>query len=198
MVISSDSQRDLFSDTGALGFVQILLAEMHDDLLGKVARFRQLTDLSKTLGPGGTMIHGGEVAYTAWTEARNSFIHGNYIATVMLCQSLAENLLAAYIDTDLEAEKLPKRVSFNDTIRRCVSKGVFDKSFSGELITMMNIRNPLSHYRDLEDPSNLSRRVLDSRLPAIAHLMGDASFALAIAIKLLSLPPFWLSGETLK
>jgi hypothetical protein len=196
--MSNEVQRDLFSDAGTLNFVQILLAELHDDLFGKVARLRQLADLSKTLGPGGTMIPGGEVAYTAWLEARSSFIQGNHIATVMLCQSLAENLLAAHISAGLKAEELPKRVSFKDTIQRCVSRGVFDEPFSRELITMMNIRNPLSHYRDINDPSNLSRRVLDSRIPVVAHLRGDASFALATAIKLLSLPPFWLSGETLE
>lgn len=54
--MSNDVQRDLLSDTGALDFVRILLADLHDDLLGKVSRFRQLTDLSSTLGPGGTLI----------------------------------------------------------------------------------------------------------------------------------------------
>ncbi|MBN9249854.1 MAG: hypothetical protein J0I86_04615 [Mesorhizobium sp.] len=196
--MSNEVQRDLFSDTGTLNFVQILLADLHDDLSGKVARFRQLTDISSTLGPGGTLIHGGEVAYTAWIEARTSFIHGNYIATVLLCQSLAEHLLAAYISISFDAEKMPKRISFRDTLRRCISRQLFDEAFSLELLTLMDIRNPLSHYRDIDDPSNLSRRALDTRMSAIEHLRRDASFSLSVAIKLLSLPPFWLGGDRLE
>lgn len=119
------------------------------------------------------------------------------MATVLLCQSLAEHLLAAYISMGLEPEKLPKRVSFKETVKRCVSRQVFDESFSLELISMMEIRNPLSHYRDIDDPSNLSRRAMNTQLPAAEHIRSDASFALSIAIKLLSLPPFWLGGETL-
>lgn len=194
----NEIQCDLFSDTGVLNFVQVLLADLHDDLLGKVARFRQLADISSTLGPGGTLIHGGEAAYTAWIEARASFIQGNFIATVLLCQAMAEHLLASYISMGLDPEIIPDRISFKDTLKRCVSKNLFDELFSLELISLMNIRNPLTHYRNIDDPSNLTRRVIDTRIPATEHLRRDASFALTVAVKLLSLPPFWLSGERLE
>jgi len=52
-------QPDLLSDLTDLDFARLLLAEMHDDLHGKVARFRMLTDFSRDLGLNGTMIFGG-------------------------------------------------------------------------------------------------------------------------------------------
>jgi len=65
-------------------------------LLGKVRRFRYLHDLGEENGRR-TMLFGGHVTYNAWIEARSSFVHGNYVATVLLCQSLIENLLAAFL-----------------------------------------------------------------------------------------------------
>lgn len=193
-----EAQDDLFSEENVLGFTRLLLADLHDDLWGKVSRFRQMADLSKSLGPGGTFMPGGEVAYTAWVEARSSFVQGNFIATVLLCQSMAEHLLAAHVTLSLDAPALPRRVSFRETLQRCVATRVFDDAFSIELARMMDIRNPLSHYRDMDDPSNLTRRMLNTRESVLEHLRSDASYALTTATKLLSMPPFYLSGERLQ
>jgi hypothetical protein len=171
---------------------RILLADLHDDLPGKVARFRQLADLSAALGSEGTMMPGGETALAAWTEARSSFVHGNYVATVLLCQGLAEHLLAAHLTLGLDGEELPSRVSFTDTLSRCVARGVVAQRDADDLRRLMNLRNPLTHYRSIDDPSNLSRRVLDTRLPAQTHLLTDATFAMSMAIRLLALPVFRL------
>jgi len=65
-------QTDLFSSISDLEFARLLLADLHDDLIGKIARFRQLNDLSVAFGRHGSMIPGGETAFAAWTEARTS------------------------------------------------------------------------------------------------------------------------------
>ncbi|HKY80806.1 MAG TPA: hypothetical protein VJM09_04960, partial [Sphingobium sp.] len=89
-----DVESDLLSPIDELGFVRLLLADLHDDLTGKIARFRQLTDLSGSLGSSGTMLPGAYTTGAAWREARTSFVQGNFVATVMLCQGLAEHVLA--------------------------------------------------------------------------------------------------------
>jgi hypothetical protein len=190
-------QANLFDSVNDVNLLRWLLADLHDDLPNKLARFRQLTDLSAALGPGGTLMPGGETTYNAWTEARTSFIHGNYIATVLLCQGLAEHLLAAYIELGLGGERLPTRVRFSDTLDRCVSRQIISEADATDLRRLMALRNPLSHYRNIDDPSNLSRRALDSQRPAEHHLLTDASFAISMAVRLLVLPPFRLSGRTL-
>jgi len=45
-------------------------------------------------------------------EARSLFIHGNFIATILLCQSLVENLLASYLRDGLYTENLPEKITF--------------------------------------------------------------------------------------
>lgn len=187
-------QSELLSPLGDLEIVRILLADIHDDLPGKVARFHQLADLSQALGPGGTMLPGGETTQIAWFEARASFIHGNYIATVLLCQGLAEHTLAAHLTLELGGEEPSNRISFYDTLQRCLARDVISQRDADDLRRLMALRNPLSHYRNFDDPSNLSRRVLDTMLPAESHLLGDASFAISVAIRLLALPAFRLGG----
>lgn len=190
--MAEETKPDLLSPIKDLGLVRLLLEDLHHDLLGKVARFRQLADLSGALGSSGTMLPGGETTYAAWSEARTSFIHGNYVATILLCQGLAEHVLAAQLACGIKADKLPSRPRFKDTLHRCLTVGLIKQKDSDDLEHLMDLRNPLSHYRDIGDPSNLSRRVLDSRSPAESHLFSDASFAIGMAIRLLALPAFRL------
>jgi hypothetical protein len=140
------------------------------------------------------LLPGGQVALAAWTEARASFVHGNYVATVLLCQSLAEQVLAAHLSIRLNREELPNRISFQETLRRCIAENVLSKQDSKDLRRLMELRNPLSHYRNLDDPSNLSRRSLDTRSSEGRHLRDDATFGISIAVRLLALPAFRL-GE---
>jgi hypothetical protein len=194
-VVESDGewmQANLLSSIKDLEIVQILLADLHGDLVGKVARFHQLSDLSEALGSSGTLLPGGETTLAAWTEARTSFIHGNYVATVLLCQGLAEHTLAAHLALELYSEELSNRISFYDTLHRCLARQVITQKDVDDLRRLMALRNPLSHYRNLNDPSNLSRRVLDTKLPAENHLLKDASFAISMAVRLLALPSFRL------
>jgi len=193
----SSDHSDLFADVDDIALMRWLLADLHDDLLARVGRFRQLADLSVSLGDGGTFMPGGETAYNAWMEARSSFVHGNYIATIMLCQGLAEHLLAAYLELGLEGELLPERVTFGETLKRCIAKRVITAEDAADLRRLMELRNPLSHYRNMDDPGNLSRRAVDSSVPAELHLMRDATFAISMAVHLLSLKAFRLSGRTI-
>src|SRR5947209_1013362 len=153
-----DDQSDLLSEISDLSLIRHLLADLHDDLPGKIARFRQLVDLSGALGSSGTMLFGGEITYAAWREARWSFIHGNFTATVLLCQGLAEHLLASFLYAALLIDDLPDRITFADTVRRCQERNVISKQDAIDLRRLMGLRNPLSHFRNINDPANLSRR----------------------------------------
>jgi hypothetical protein len=192
--MAEDDQTDLLSSFKEIDLVRFLIADLHDDLAGKVARFHQLSDLSTVLGSNGTLMPGGHTTYIAWSEARTSFVHGNYIATVMLCQGLAEHLLASHLALGIDAERLPDKIPFQDTLRRCLADQVISQEDANDLRRLMTLRNPLSHYRNINDPTNLSRRALDTRSSVEDHLKGDASFAISVAIRLLALPAFRLDG----
>lgn len=177
-------QLDLLSGITDVGAMRVLLADLHDDLRGKVARFRYLSDLGMQLGSYGTMLYGGHVTYNAWTEARSSFVHGNSLATILLCQSLAENLLAAFLH--LGPSELPRRVTFDETLRRAKDAGLLTDDDVRDLKKLAGIRNPLTHFRDVEDEQNLVRRSMTTGELADDILKNDASFAISLAARLLS------------
>lgn len=184
-------QGDLLSEIGELDLVRLLLADLHGDLPGKVGRYRQLTDISAMLGSNGSMITGGEVAFAAWCEARSSFVNGNFVATVLLCQALAEQMLAAYLNFKIAPnDELPRKITFRQTLTLCKDRGILSEVDARDFQRLSDLRNPLSHHRHMDDPSNLSRRALDDRVAGEEHLRRDATFAIGMAVRLLALPSF--------
>ena len=87
-------------------------------------------------------------------------------------------------------DDFPKRISFTETLRRCRDRKVISEQDATELRRLMDLRNPLSHFRHLDDATNLSRRVMVTMDPAEEHLRRDATFAIGLAVRLLASPPF--------
>jgi hypothetical protein len=189
-------QADLLTEIREIDLTRQLLADLHNDLQGRLTRFRYLVDLGDTLGRGGTMIYGGHEAATAWIEARSSFVNGNYIATIFLCQGLLENLLAGYLNLGLDHE-MPDRIQFRKTLQLCKEKGIIDVDDCTALASLVDLRNPLTHFRDVNDGESLMGRVLKTGIAPDELLARDAYFAVGVATKILSKPPFALSGERL-
>ena len=183
-------QLDLLSSLTDLDVTRLLIADLYNGLDGMVARYRQLADLSSSLGSEGSMLTGGQASWAHWTEARSSFVQGNFAATVLLAQGLAEHLLAAYLDLQLPANGLPERITFQETLRRCRSRDIISQSDEVDLRRLMDLRNPLSHFRSIDDPANLTRRAIENMVPAEEHLQRDATFAISMAVRLLALPAF--------
>lgn len=191
------AQDSLFSPLADVDLFRHLIADLHDDVAGKVARFRQLADLTTEHATERAMIPGG-TAFSSGLEARSSFVHGNFVATVMLCQGMAEHMLASHLAMGMDAKPLPERINFKATLKRCMAEGVISHRDAQDLERLMSLRNPLSHYREVNDKSNLDRRAIDTQMPAREHLLSDATFAIAMAVRLLALPSFRLDdGRTL-
>jgi len=185
-------QPDLLSDLSDLDLVRYLLADLHDGLDGKVSRLHLLADLSGTMGQRGTMIFGGPAAYLAWVEARDCFVHANFVATILLCQGLVEQLLAAYLHAGLLVGDIPERVQFRETLRRCREHDVISDDDVKDLERLMGLRNPLSHFRHVDDASNLERRSIDGGEHPDELIRRDANFAISLAARVLAKPAFRL------
>jgi len=185
-------QPDLLSDLSDLDLVRYLLADLHDGLDGKVSRLHLLADLSGTMGQRGTMIFGWPAAYLAWVEARDCFVHGNFVATILLCQGLVEQLLAAYLHAGLLVGDIPGRVQFRETLRRCREHDVISDDDVKDLERLMGLRNPLSHFRHVDDASNLERRSIDGGEHPDELIRRDANFAISLAARVLAKPAFRL------
>lgn len=185
-------QPDLLSDLSDLDLVRHLLEDLHDDLEGKVSRLHLLADLSETMGKRSTMIYGGPAAYHAWVEARDCFVHGNFVATVLLCQSLVEQLLAAYLHVGLLVDKIPEHIKFRKTLSLCRERDVISDEDVKDLEHLMSLRNPLSHFRHVDDAGNLERRSMTGGDRPNELIRRDAHFAIGLAARVLAMPAFRL------
>ncbi|CCV09086.1 conserved hypothetical protein [Mesorhizobium metallidurans STM 2683] len=183
-----DDAADLFSTPSDVALLQLLLADLHDDLAGRLGRYHYLIDHGRTLGSGGTLLFGGTVAHTALIEARSSFVHGNFAATILLCQSLAENTLAGFLH--VAGEDLPPKVGFHETLKRCSAMRFLSSGEITDLKRLADLRNPLSHFRNVNDPASLVRRSVVVGELAEDVLAQDAHFAIATTIRLMSKAPF--------
>lgn len=188
-----DDQADLLSGIDDVSLMSFLLEDLHDDLLGKVQRFRYLHDLGEQNGRR-TMLFGGHVTHNAWIEARSSFVHGNYVATVLLCQSLIENLLAAFLHGGLLNE-LPPRLQFDETLKRCKAAGILTDNDVNELKELVALRNPLTHFRSVDDDRNLDRRSIATGRYTSDILSKDAWFSIALASRMMGKPQFRLDDH---
>src|SRR6266540_6477910 len=175
--IQPELQQDLLSEISDVALMRHLLADLHDDLQGQVTRFKFLFDLGVELGTYRTMLFGGHVTYNAYVEARSSFVRGNFVATVLLCQSLVENLLAGFLHGGL-LDELPPRIQFDETLRRCRAKELLTDEDAIDLKKIVNLRNPLTHFRHVDDEHNLDRRSIATGRLAGEILSNDAWFAI--------------------
>jgi hypothetical protein len=187
------AQGDLLSNVTDISVMRFLLEDLHNDLLGKVQRFHHLNDLGERNGRR-TMLFGGSTTHNAWVEARSSFVHGNYVATVLLCQSLIENLLAAFLHGGLMKELL-KRIEFAETLRRCRAVGILDDQDVVDLKELAALRNPLTHFRNVDDDRNLDRRSIATGRFTSDILSKDAWSAITLASRMLGKPQFRLDDN---
>ncbi|WER08077.1 hypothetical protein PUH89_12110 [Rhodobacter capsulatus] len=61
-----------------------------------------------------------------------------------------------------------------------------------DLERLMSLRNPLSHFRHVDDASNLERRSLDGGAHPDVLIRRDADFAIGLAARVLAKPGFRL------
>lgn len=89
-------------------------------------------------------------------------------------------------------DDIPDRIQFADTLRRCREREVISDEDVTDLRRMMALRNPLSHFRHVDDGSSLDRRSIDESGSADDLLRHDAIFSIGVAVRMLAKPAFRL------
>jgi hypothetical protein len=176
---------------------EMLLRELTDDLGRRVERLRFLIALDQDFGRGTLMLPGGEVSYFAYVEARSSFVAGNFLSAVLAAQCFVENILGGHLIVDETVRPIhgQSALASGPVGRRPKLRQLIDKGIESEIISptqasrieqLATIRNPLMHFRDVDDPAQLGRRVLNQRVQAVEIMEADARFALTTVIELAS------------
>ena len=180
---------------------QAIFGELVGDLPYRLARYRFIAALDEDFGGSGVMIPGGEAAYRAYIEARASFVSGNFLATIMVCQGLIENLLGGHLVLDdvgravrgqaaRKAKPLGKRPTLKELLVHAQEAGVITSDDVGDVERLVGLRNPLTHFRDINDSQNLTRRAMESGVHPEQLMYEDARFAVSTIIRILSKSDF--------
>ena len=184
--------RNLLSGFDDVDLAQHLIAEFHDDMRGRIGRLHMLTYLSWSLGIGGAMLPGGTISYRAWTEARQCFINGLFVATVQLCQALMENLLASEMESRLNPIDLPDKATAKKIRAKSREARFISEDEERDLECLENLRNPLTHYRNTNDPGHIDQRAMQEDVFSDSLLERDAVFAITTAMRMVAKPSFCL------
>jgi hypothetical protein len=89
-------------------------------------------------------------------------------------------------------DELPPRIQFDDTLRRCRTRGLLTDDEVTDLKKLVSLRNPLTHFRDVDDAHNLDRRSIATGRHGGEILSRDAWFAITLAGRILAKEPFRL------
>jgi hypothetical protein len=169
------------------------MGDVAGDLPDRVFRLKTLIALDADFGGSGIMLPGGEASYRAYIEARSSFVAGNFVATILLAQGLIENLLGGHLvldDVSREVRRRSPRVTkpfgvrptLKQLINHALEAGVLVERDVEDIERLIGMRNPLTHFRDINDPQNLTRRAMENDKHPERIMFEDARFAIATII----------------
>jgi hypothetical protein len=179
--------------------LKILVADLHDGLEGRVARLRLLMGLEFDFGAGqGLLLPGGTPAQAAYLETRQAFVVGNFLSVILLSQCLLENVLAAHLGIEATSAEIHGRTAlpqkprpgFRETVAGCKGAGLLSDEEERNLLRLADLRNSLAHFRSVDDPSHLDRRMINERRAALAICEDDARFAIGVFVRVLAKPAF--------
>lgn len=180
---------------------QSLLGQLTADLPYQVARYQILLAFDADFGGSGVMLPGGEASYRAYVEARASFVAGNFLAVIVLSQSLIENLLGGHLILDdvtrevrglpdRDAKPLKERPQLKELLDHALEAGVLEVKDAENVQRLMAIRNPLTHFRGINDPQNLTRKAMTSGVHPEQIMFEDARFAMATIVAIVGRAQF--------
>jgi hypothetical protein len=156
------------------------------DTITKRERIERLAFLWREFGDPddlGLCLIGGIVASFAIIEIHHSFIKGNYVAAILLCQTFAEHQLAAHYA--MSGQDKHVRKGFKDLIDQSLADGKIGANAAKRLQQLRIMRNPYTHHRLLNDPTGLLPRLMKSGGDPYKMAKADAQKAIQIVVDLI-------------
>jgi hypothetical protein len=110
-------------------------------------------------------------------EARDCFIEGHYIASLLLCVAFIEHTIT---DELVEHGLARYGVSFVDAIRLSKDAGLFSPEMLSGADHLREIRNPFTHRKSQDHRHSFGNRFLEERVHPRSIVERDAKDALAL------------------
>lgn len=170
-----------------------LLRDADDRTLSE--RAERLTKLISEGQPEqGRLLPGGPLGATAVWEAGAAYVHGFFLATLLLTQSALEHLLAGALVIHHPDRSADGRPVFAELLQSSRAAGLLTE---GEFLLFDDLRrrrNPYAHARGINDRAGLLRRSMTSGKHPDEIIDTDAWSALQALVHLINRPPFALGA----
>lgn len=156
-------------------------------------RLQRLRFLVEMFGEPGHLLLPGELSPYLFEEARLCYLNGEYIACVMLCQSLLEELFRGLF-----------RMSGRDDLNKAGFKEITDEALSKGLITqdearafdrIRDHRNRYVHPPPPSSPKRMPRRMVEENKDLFKLMRSDAEKALITTFRIIKHHPFYFPDE---
>jgi hypothetical protein len=163
----------------------MLTAELIDaDVASRPDRVERLRFLDREFGsPAGMGLIGGLGALFAIQELKNSFLNGNYMATILLCQVFAEHSLGGSYAVSGDEEIMRK--GFEKLIDCAKRDRLISPTLATQLHTLRKMRNPYNHPRPMMSGNDLHGRIISRRADPQEVAADDAREAIRIVVDFL-------------
>ena len=117
-------------------------------------------------------------SFLVFTEARDAFVSGLYVATIMLSQAFIEHRLQMFMDQIGEHEV--SRKGINAILKRWILLRPRDAFVIGRLDKMRAFRNPFMHLKPFDHPHTISQVSLQHRVHPNHILFNNAKESISL------------------
>ena len=124
-----------------------------------------------------------------WTELRQTFIDGSFVATVLVGQAFLENLLAGLLHWH---EEPVGRAGLAAVLEQTRDVGWLTPQEFAVLDAVRRMRNPYAHYRNFQHRDSLIKRAIAAEEAPDVLLERDARAVVEALYHLVNRPPFAL------
>lgn len=174
----ADRQKDLFGNkiTERKTRLQRSLERYdHDTMQGRLERLAWL----ESVFPKGGFMYSVEMHFIL-SEAKTSYINGQFIATVLLSTSFIEHWLADYLRKKGYVKESERGLS---AMINCMRKnGLLAEYLLDKVDEVRKIRNPFTHKKEYDHPYNLTKRAFFQLHNPGETMQKDAELALTMML----------------
>ncbi len=159
-----------------------LLPEIEEaDASSRAARLGRLEFLIAEFGPPADMVLiGGLGAMLAIQELKSSFLNGNYMATILCCQTFVEHSLAG--GYALNGQDALVESGSVKLINQSHADGAITAHIAERLHELREMRNPYTHPRVIQKRQSILDRLVATKSELYSMAEKDARDAIKIVV----------------
>lgn len=170
---------------------ELIAAYEVDDMTTRTERADRAAWIARLGWPEeGWVFFGGHGVVNPWDELRQTFIHGEYVATILCGQAFLEYLLAGLLES--QEQRSVGRSGLAGLLRRVRDLGWITPDEHDVLDRVRQMRNPYAHYRNFDHPESLTRRAIAANESVELVVERDARAVVEALLHLVNRRPFAL------